>query len=102
MAALLIKNIPPRLHALLKQRAATHRRSLNSEAIHVLEEAIARDPAPAATSPLPPAASPAFVPSGLPPEIAARLRALQFLGDSLAAREVDFDQWRDTILDSRR
>lgn len=101
MAALLIKNIPPRLHALLKQRAATHRRSLNSEAIHVLEEAIARDPAPAAFPP-PPAPSPEFVPPGLPPEIAARLRALQFLGDSLAAREVDFDQWRDTILDSRR
>ena len=40
MAALLIKNIPPRLHELLKQRAAANRRSLNSEAIIVLESAM--------------------------------------------------------------
>lgn len=41
MASLTLKNIPDALHRQLKERAAQNRRSLNSEAIHCLEEALA-------------------------------------------------------------
>ena len=37
MSALLIKNMPPPLHARLRQRAANHHRSMNREAIAILE-----------------------------------------------------------------
>ena len=37
---LTVRNVPPALHARLKWRAEAHRRSLNSEVIALLEEAI--------------------------------------------------------------
>lgn len=40
MAALLLKNIPPELHAGLKRRAERNRRSLTQEAFAILEAAI--------------------------------------------------------------
>jgi antitoxin FitA len=36
MASLTLKNVPPMIHRRLKERAARHRRSLNSEAIECL------------------------------------------------------------------
>ena len=49
MATLTIKNLPDPLYAQLKARAAEHRRSINSEAILVVERAltepVAADPA---------------------------------------------------------
>ena len=41
MAGILIKNVPDAIHRKLKARAASHRRSLNSEALVILEEACA-------------------------------------------------------------
>lgn len=41
MATLTIKNFPDQLYAQLKARAAEHRRSINSEAILVVERALA-------------------------------------------------------------
>lgn len=41
MAAITIKNLPPRLHERLRKSAAANRRSLNSEAIVCLENALA-------------------------------------------------------------
>lgn len=40
MATLTIKNVPERLHRRLKESAAQHRRSINSEAIACLEEVL--------------------------------------------------------------
>jgi plasmid stability protein len=40
MATLTIKNIPEKLHKLLKESAAQHRRSINSEAICCLEKVL--------------------------------------------------------------
>ena len=40
MATLTIKNLPDPLYALLKARAAEHRRSINSEAILAVERAL--------------------------------------------------------------
>jgi len=40
MAGLLLKNVPPELHAGLKRRAARNRRSLTQEAIAILESAL--------------------------------------------------------------
>ena len=40
MAGLLLKNIPPELHAELKRRAARNRRSLTQEAIAILETSL--------------------------------------------------------------
>ena len=40
MAGLLLKNVPPEVHAGLKRRAARNRRSLNQEAIAILESAL--------------------------------------------------------------
>lgn len=49
MATLTIKNLPDKLYARLKARAAEHRRSINSEAILAVERALtesaAGDPA---------------------------------------------------------
>ncbi|MEX2401130.1 MAG: Arc family DNA-binding protein [Rhodothermales bacterium] len=44
MATLTLKNIPTELHRRLKERAARNRRSLNNEAIHCLEQALAAAP----------------------------------------------------------
>jgi plasmid stability protein len=41
MATLTIRNLPDSLYAQLKARAAAHRRSINSEAILVVEGALA-------------------------------------------------------------
>jgi plasmid stability protein len=40
MPTVTLKNVPPRLYARLKQSAALHRRSINSEAITCLEEVL--------------------------------------------------------------
>ena len=40
MATLTIKNVPEKLHRRLKQSAAEHRRSMNSEAIACLERVL--------------------------------------------------------------
>lgn len=40
MPTLTLKNVPPELHRRLKAQAARHRRSLNREAIHLLERAV--------------------------------------------------------------
>lgn len=45
MPNLTLKKIPVKLHAELKRRAAAARRSLNSEAILCLEQALAEPPA---------------------------------------------------------
>lgn len=36
-----LKNVPPELHRSLKEMAKSHKRSLNQEAIHVLESSLA-------------------------------------------------------------
>ena len=43
MSALLIKNVPPDLHAGLKERAARNHRSLTKEALAILEAALSAD-----------------------------------------------------------
>jgi len=43
MATLTIKNVPVKLHKLLKESAVRHRRSLNSEAIACLESVLAAE-----------------------------------------------------------
>lgn len=40
MATLTLKQVPDDLYKKLKERAATHRRSLNNEAIHCLEQVV--------------------------------------------------------------
>jgi plasmid stability protein len=40
MATITLRNLPPHLHERLKERAARHRRSINSELIHIIEEAV--------------------------------------------------------------
>lgn len=44
MPTLTIKGMPDALYLLLKQRAAAHRRSLNSEILVALEQALAASP----------------------------------------------------------
>ena len=44
MATLTIKNLPDSLYALLKEKAAQHRRSINSEAILAVERAVVGAP----------------------------------------------------------
>jgi plasmid stability protein len=100
MSSLLIKNIPSELHARLKQRAAKNRRSINAEIILILETAV-----PAATEPrneeeIEPSLSDEHL-AAYPAEIAAKLRAFRDLGRSMAARNVDFEEWRSSILNSR-
>lgn len=55
MATLVIESFPEALHAKLKQIAASHRRSLTQETIHLLEVAIVAEekilPAASATKP---------------------------------------------------
>lgn len=45
MPTLVIKSVPTKLHARLKRIAASHRRSLTQETIHVLEKALAAEEA---------------------------------------------------------
>lgn len=45
MATLTLKNVPDDLHRRLKARAERNRRSLNREAIRLLEEGVTADPA---------------------------------------------------------
>ena len=91
MPTLHIKNIPPVLHSSLKSRAAANHRSLNREAIRALQAGIDTTAHETGTDNAGPA-----------PEIAVRLRALKALGDSLSSRKVDFEEWRQGILDARR
>ena len=46
MATLTLKNVPDDLHRRLKDRARRHHRSLNREAIRLLQHAVATDPDP--------------------------------------------------------
>ena len=45
MPALVIESFPEALHARLKQTAAAHRRSITQETIHLIERALAAEPA---------------------------------------------------------
>lgn len=40
MATITIKNIPDDVYERLKETAAVHRRSINSEVIHIIEQAV--------------------------------------------------------------
>jgi plasmid stability protein len=51
MAALVIKNLPQRLHHLLKEDAARNRRSMIQHAIYLLESALEPAAAPPAMDP---------------------------------------------------
>jgi len=46
MPGLLIRDLPPDLHARLKERARAHRRSLNAEVLVILEERLDRRSGP--------------------------------------------------------
>ncbi len=101
MASLLIKNLPQELHTLLKERAAANRRSLNSETIHLLEEAITVSKPHPTMNPKTASLSDEAL-AKLPPEAAERLRALRELRSSLATRDVDFAAWKKVARESRR
>lgn len=61
MAALLIKNVPSLVHRRLKQAAARHHRSMNREALALLEEALRQAAQPFAPgAELPPAFNAGF------------------------------------------
>jgi len=45
MPSITIRDLPDRLHARLRERAARHRRSLNAEIVHTLDEATVPDSA---------------------------------------------------------
>ncbi len=47
MAALIIEPFPDTLHARLQQTAAAHHRTITQETIHLIEKALADEPAPA-------------------------------------------------------
>jgi hypothetical protein len=51
MAGLLIKNLPPELHARLKDEAERHRRSMTQQALVILEEALGLRPWPEPPAP---------------------------------------------------
>ncbi|HUP48722.1 MAG TPA: hypothetical protein VNA04_08015 [Thermoanaerobaculia bacterium] len=48
MASLTLKEIPPKLHRELKERAARNRRSLQAEIVRTLEQAVCPKPIPTA------------------------------------------------------
>lgn len=103
MASILIKNIPPEIHSGLKANAQKHHRSLNREIISVLEKEISTSVSSRLTAA--PQATPDYSESALaayPREVAARLRSLRDLGGSLAARQVDFEGWKNVARESRR
>jgi plasmid stability protein len=41
MPTLVIRDLPPEIHRLLKERAGQHRRSVNKEVITILEDSVA-------------------------------------------------------------
>ena len=49
MPTITIRNVPEALHQRLKARAKAHRRSLNAEALTVLDEGVRTSPTPPAT-----------------------------------------------------
>lgn len=53
MPDLLIRNLPPELHARLKASAASHRRSLTQEAILIVEKGLAAGNTESFPKPLP-------------------------------------------------
>jgi plasmid stability protein len=53
MPNLLIRNVPPELHARLKASAASHRRSLTQETILIMEQGLAAGSAETFPKPLP-------------------------------------------------
>ncbi len=71
MPSILLKNLPEHLHSGLKARAARNHRSLNKEAIALLEAAIA---APTA-------------------DVDDALARLFAAGDAMARSGVDFEAW---------
>jgi len=74
MATLVIKNLPESLHMQLKERALRNNRSLNKEAVAVLEKAIQMSAESDAVA-------------------ADALDALFAAGDALASQGVDFKAW---------
>jgi len=54
MPALLIKNFPPELHEVLRQRAAANHRSMNKEALAILERSLVHEPLVPPLQPLEP------------------------------------------------
>lgn len=53
MSGLLIKELPPALHARLKQEAARHHRSMTRQALVLLEQALQGSAKPSAAPPEP-------------------------------------------------
>lgn len=53
MPDILIRNVPPELHARLKASAAAHRRSLTQEAIQLIENNLLPKPSPSRPLPKP-------------------------------------------------
>jgi len=53
MAAMLLKNFPPPLRAKLKKAAVLHHRSMNGEALMILEEGLSKMSRPATKLPPP-------------------------------------------------
>jgi plasmid stability protein len=51
MTALLVKNMPPKLHEQLRRRAKEHHRSMNREVVAILERELGR-PSPQEPPPL--------------------------------------------------
>ena len=51
MVALVIKNLPPKLHSRLKEEAARQRRSMTQHALAILERALAASSSPAPGEP---------------------------------------------------
>ncbi len=79
MATITLKNIPDDLYERLRRRASTHRRSINSEMIHCLEEALQ--------------------PRRLPPE--ERLRRIRKLRPAIDSQAVSHDDLLAAIDDGR-
>ena len=75
MPALVIKSFPEDLHAKLRQMAATHRRSVTQETIHLIEMALAVE----GKTPPPPTPS-YWATRKLLPEFEAALKAGAFSG----------------------
>jgi plasmid stability protein len=102
MASLLIKNIPESIHIGIKRRALKNHRSLNREIISILEKEVETSSSRSVTNS---ATTPDYSESTLaayPPELAARLRSLRDLNESLLSRQVDFEAWENAASDSRR
>ena len=75
MPALVIKSFPEALHAKLRQMAATHRRSVTQETIHLIEVALTVE------DKTPPAPTPSYwATRKLLPEFEAALKAGAFSG----------------------